>query len=1041
MSSTLLPDQQARTQIHTDFQKNLFVEAGAGSGKTHSLVNRMLGLIQYGYADPTKIVAVTFTRKAAAELRERFQLGLEEIARNETIEEQRRERVKSALSQIEDIFVGTIHSFCAKMLRERPVEAEVDPGFEELEEEEDLLYAEEVWPLFLEEKAFSDPASFEFLQNNGVNPSDLSDFYRVLNNYPDIEIVRSEVSKPDFTQTRKEIITFLQDFEKKAIPLLTKDYYKEKLYKWVRPGIELASHESFNDDTFFVETLKRLSKEVATSSTYWQNKNDAIKWEEKALFLQSQHITPALTAWREYLYAPLATFALEGVVFYSQWRKDRSLLNFQDLLLKTAKMLKDKPVVREWFQKKITHILVDEFQDTDPIQAEILFLLTSPNIRENRWWKLSPRPGSLFMVGDPKQSIYRFRRADIDVYSLTKSRILSEGGALVTLTSNFRSTPSLNNLVNSLFENIFLSDSSYQPSYLPLEAIREESNTQLSGLFENIISKVYRNNASQIAATDARQIASFIAKRIQEKEAQAGDFLIITKKKAHLSLYAQQLEQLNIPYEITGGGGMKDSQELRQIFILLRAVADPQNAAAIVAALRGSFFGIRDDHLYQFVQSGGNFLYPKEIENAPAPVLGALEKLAFYQNIARTKEALAAIQTILEDIGAIPLALSQEMAATRSGNIFKALDLLRNYRIRTSAGFIELVDYLQKLLSSDSEEMSIFPPSERTVRIMNLHKAKGLEANIVILADPLGSVTIKPSLHVVRKAEEAKGYFLIQKVLPTKRIEIIAQPPCWEEISQEAEEYEFAESQRLNYVAFTRARNCVIISTYHESSKENSWAVFMSPDVLKNQLPLLTSIPSLQKESVSFSPDNLQTKKEEIEARVVQARKKSYDITSVTGELDLQKSFTLTSEKGDAWGRVVHKSLEACGKGNRSILESLAKQWLQEETLPSEKSIDLLHAVDRVLSSDLWKRMRAAEEKHFELPFAFYESPQKVIFGVIDLIFKEKDGWVIVDYKSDDFENDPPRKSHYLQQIGRYAEIWKKMTGEEVKETLLVQVS
>ena len=147
---TDLKDKKARDKIKNELDTSFFVEAGAGSGKTHHLVKRMVNLITTGSASIEHMAAVTFTRKAAAELSERFQIGLEKRLGEKDITGAEAENIKRALSNLEQVYIGTIHSFCAGILRERPVEAGIDPGFEEIEEEADSVYAEMAWAGYLE---------------------------------------------------------------------------------------------------------------------------------------------------------------------------------------------------------------------------------------------------------------------------------------------------------------------------------------------------------------------------------------------------------------------------------------------------------------------------------------------------------------------------------------------------------------------------------------------------------------------------------------------------------------------------------------------------------------------------------------------------------------------------------------------------------------------------------------------------------------------------------------------------------------------------
>jgi len=163
-----------------------------------------------------------------------------------------------------------------------------------------------------------------------------------------------------------------------------------------------------------------------------------------------------LKSWQQYLHGPLSGFIKKGVDYYSRWRRDHGILNFADLLTGTADLLRSNPGVRQYFKERFTHILVDEFQDTeDPVQAEIILFLTGSDSSEKNWRNISPVPGSLFVVGDPKQSIYRFRRADIDIYNMVKKIFTDGAGEVLELYSNFRSLPFMADTVDKVFKPLF----------------------------------------------------------------------------------------------------------------------------------------------------------------------------------------------------------------------------------------------------------------------------------------------------------------------------------------------------------------------------------------------------------------------------------------------------------------------------------------------------------------------------------------------------------------------------------------------------------
>src|SRR5262249_17168627 len=259
-------------------------------------------------------------------------------------------------------------------------------------------------------------------------------------------------------------------------------------------------------------------------------------------------------------------------------------LNFQDLLLFARDLLRDHTEARRDFQSRFTPILVDEFQDTDPIQAEVILYLTGRDVTERRWRRLEPIPGSLFVVGDPKQSIYRFRRADIETYERVRERIVASGGEVVQLTSNFRSAESICGWINRVFAPLFPSPPTpEQTSYSPLASARETIVEEPQGGFRLDIPPHTRREA--LARSDADSIARWIRAALDgatlplEKNRpkalpatrtfRPGDFMILLRYRRHLRLYARALEARRIPYDISGGGAFSDSPEIATLLPFL----------------------------------------------------------------------------------------------------------------------------------------------------------------------------------------------------------------------------------------------------------------------------------------------------------------------------------------------------------------------------------------------------------------------------------------------------------------------------------------
>ena len=441
-------DQSARDRIVSDLDRNLLVEAGAGSGKTHEMARRMAAGIATGVYQVEHMSAVTFTRKAAAELRGRFQLALEDqLGQSAGLPDaaDRVARIRAALSNLERFFAGTIHSFCAHLLRERPVEAGVSPGFAELDEVADAALRKQSWRDFLTAaKSAGDPIVRE-LREAGITPKDLDGAFKTVCLYEEVEFPPGDAVRPDTAAGFNALDTFwatmCRKLPKNIAPetkcptqIKARGFFGQMLIARLRrdrPGTlaELLSTWNVTPKV----TPKWCSGDAA----------DRKKTAEEITVLHTTFradvVKPFLAAWRQYIYKLSVTLLTTARGRAAGERRRANALNYGDLLQLAAQVLRGNAEVRQALQRKYRWLFVDEFQDTDPVQAEIIFLLAGEDSTDAvsgssgtagtgrtepaDWRSIPLRPGALFVVGDPKQSIYRFRRADIDIYNVVRERL------------------------------------------------------------------------------------------------------------------------------------------------------------------------------------------------------------------------------------------------------------------------------------------------------------------------------------------------------------------------------------------------------------------------------------------------------------------------------------------------------------------------------------------------------------------------------------------------------------------------------------------
>jgi ATP-dependent helicase/nuclease subunit A len=621
------------------------------------LAERMAAGIASGAYKIAHLAAVTFTRKAASELRGRFHLALEKLLvplpGGFGLQAEEDARVRAALGNLERFFAGTIHSFCARLLRERPVESGVSPGFTELDEVQDEELRNRSWRDFIaNSRSAGDPDMLALLET-GVRPPDLESAFAIICGNDDVEFPPGGGVCPDPTPAWKALEKFWKALERELpdtidpgttckIQLAALEH--RRLLRVVKKRIDRPAVIATFLDEWDCESAITLYRWAAQRAEQHRIRDVVTKLHAD---FHAATVAPYLTAWRQYVYRLSVTLLSRARDYAADERRRRNSLNYGDLLNLTAKVLREKAQVRHALQQKYRHLFVDEFQDTDPVQAEIVFLLAAQEVpssglvsgrfngvasfpsnsvasspsnsvasgfsrKEHADWRTVPlRPGALFVVGDPKQSIYRFRRADIEIYNTVRDRFSDPAiGRVVPLTTNFRSVPELCEWANDVFAGLFPTEpTQHSPKFARLDPHEDDagkkSKNGTSGLFTH---KHACDEAKEVPALDAAAIARYIRSEVDAGRRKYSDFLILTrKKKDRIAPYASALEALNIPIEVSGAGAFGESPEVAALTVLLRALADHQDQLTLVNVLRGPLFGISDAELFEYKQSGGWF--------------------------------------------------------------------------------------------------------------------------------------------------------------------------------------------------------------------------------------------------------------------------------------------------------------------------------------------------------------------------------------------------------------------------------------------------
>jgi ATP-dependent helicase/nuclease subunit A len=743
---------------------------------------------------------------------------------------------------------------------------------------------------------------------------------------------------------------------------------------------------------------------------------------------------------------------LLGVATLYEHKKTRAgLLDFLDLLLKTRAALRDSEAVRRHLRERFLFVIVDEFQDSDPLQVDIAQRLTGE------------RPGGLTVVGDAKQSIYRFRRADVALFQrIADDARTRPGHAVLQLTQNFRSRPAILRFVNRVFsELIQFSAEAGQTAY--------EALTPPPALDDGpaVIALRFGGDllmGDELLTMEARALAAFVAEAARggfsvrdpvsaaTRPSRAGDVLVLTRRLTQVRHLEQAFEQAQQRFTVEGGKSFFDRQEVHEVLATLRAIDDPSDRVSLVAALRSSFLGVSDRDLVAYALAGGRLdlrvLVDAALPGADvlAPAMGLLVQL----HAARTQLTASALLARLYDETRVLAALT----LTRRGegqiaNLEKVIALARQageLGVLTLRGFVRL---LQERIESAREEPdlpSTRPGDPTTVRVLSIHKAKGLEAPIVALYDT------------------ADDYRVRAEVIPLWDQGRIAigfrdgcQPPGWDELRAPEEKRAWAEARRLLYVAATRARDLLVVPQPPPSAKlGNFWKELIErlppqgdADVRVLDADTLRDPSSewarahMYALSSAQGGDALALRWDAERAALLRsAAQRPLRPISVTRAAARQAPAAVASGPrglGRDFGRLVHRLLEWIPLDGSEQAERMAAALAPSFGLDADDAVRAAAAVRRTLGTPLLERARRSAHAWRELQVWFPEGDE-LAEGQVDLVFEEDGQLVIVDYKTDQIAEADllAQADHHAGQLQLYGRGLAQASGQSVKERLVL---
>jgi ATP-dependent helicase/nuclease subunit A len=1056
MSGPFVPvDQAARERARREHGTSFVLEAGAGTGKTTLLVDRIEALVRSGAARLDEIAAVTFTENAATTMKLRLRERLEKARADEGAPAAERARASAALEVLERAPISTIHALCNAILAERPLECGVAPGFRVADDAEmDLLFGR-AWEEWLAERLVAGDdallsavdAQIPIEAEGWGERSSLRGLARVLVEQRDLApLVEDVVVDPP--AWRDELLQKAAA----ARPLLAEVQDGDTLGMWLGQFVAVAERSREMEGAELDACLQGLltvpkhygMKQRWRTPEALEKARGTAAWasEAKARWAGARSAS---------LHSRLVRALLGVAARYDALKRERGVLDFVDLLVKTRDALKTRESVRRYFRGRFRFLIIDEFQDTDPLQVEIAELLAGETT------------GGLVVVGDAKQSIYRFRRAEVALFRRLSARAKERPGhGVLQLTQNFRSRAPILRFVNRVFAELIVpSEEADQPAYEPIAPPPglDDEPSVLALRFDAPYAEgedLLRAEAAALGRLLARVAGGAYAVRDPQTQAvrpsRAGDVMVLSRRLTQIRHLEEALEAAGLRFTVEGGKSFFDRQEVHEVLAVLRAVDDPSDRVSLVAALRSSLLGVSDRDIVAYALSGGPLwigVTPPETARAE-PLLPALALLAELHRL-RTSLSVPALLERLYDATRILAALT----GTRRGeaqvaNLEKVVVLARkasDLGVLTLRGFTTL---LQERITSAREEPDLpttRPGDPDTLRILTIHKAKGLEAPVVALYDTADAgVSRVDTVPLWDEGKIAVGF----------RRE--CQPPGWELLVKQEEARGGAEQRRLLYVACTRARDFLVVPRPPKDARVGRFwkdlvdrlpaaddadvrtvdaSLLAAPEPPERSTALRTLAEASGGDAVAVLWE--ENRRAQIEA-AGQRPFVPVSVSKVAGRT-APPAVVLAAGAGAGrdFGSLVHRVLEWTPLDRPEEAARMADALAPAFGVDPDAARRAGEAALRALALPVMQRARAAVRVWREMPVWFPEEGE-LVEGVIDLVFEEPGGLVVVDYRTDQIApaQAVAQAAHHAPQLQLYGRGLAQAMGVPVRERLVL---
>lgn len=850
-------DKAVRLRALMDLDATLLVEAAAGTGKTALIAARLTMLLTNGCA-PSSLAAITFTEAAASELSERVHRYVDQLLTGAIpppledvlptgLSETQLAQLSAARAKLEEVTATTIHGFCQTLIHSYAVEADIDPGAQVIDETHAKIAFDAVFDQWLRRRltptvASDDPIAVLSREDPTHVVSKVRKLARFrqehraarplppdLSGRPDIELVeavrefklwRSSVPPEPGTDA---LLTGLE-----ALALFYQDTFKtqpsfETLWRLAHPPRIPSMRKDSSD--LKAPQVKGAWKKIAGEDAGARLHDEALAHFKRVDASYRALLGKIATA----LVWTLSAQLDEVLEMYAQFKRKAAVLDFDDLLYRARDLVRSHEHVRVALGQRFSRILVDEFQDTDPIQAEILFRIAAIASAED-WHDSRLREGSLFMVGDPKQAIYRFRGADIETYKRARDAIRRQHpGNELHITSSFRSLPDILAHVNRCFESQL--SAAGQPGYVPLTSTREESPHRFPCVAKKTIELPPGPNVSDVRDAEARVVAETCERLIGNMEIVAEDGSRRPLAPSHIALlapagtdlhrYEHALDALGLPYASQAGKNLFARQEIQDLVALARTLADPLDTFAFGALMRGPLVGLTEEELLDItaqlpIDADRPDLVPRfslltDPDSVSHPL--AKETLMMLRDLWR-RASVTSPMLLLSDamerlhVRAILVAREGDRSSRALANVDVFLELARAYDVRGLKHFVRDMthDWAQRKQRAEGRVEA----AGEAIDIVTIHSSKGLEWPVVILINTI--TRFPPRGEFLHRPSDDTLHWVLGDVVP----------PDLNAALEEDEESEKRERERLFYVAFTRARDLLILPKVPRTS-DMSW--------------------------------------------------------------------------------------------------------------------------------------------------------------------------------------------------------------------------